>query len=198
MVIVSNDTQQSDENQVQRIAAWIARFISYLVYIYLVVVEIILFLGFFLLLFGANPSSGFVEWVYRSVDRAMRPFRGIFEPIELGTTNNDVPAVFETSILFAMIIYGILAILLHSLIEWLSSRIKRIDRDNEVKDRQQEYQDAMAQQQAYQQAMLQQNPQQQVPGSQPATTPVPAADQSLQTPPSGQAAPPPPDEGTTS
>lgn len=35
---------------------WIARAISYLVYFYLIVVEIILFIG--VLLFGANPSAG--------------------------------------------------------------------------------------------------------------------------------------------
>ena len=45
-----------------RIVATAARFIGYLVYIYILLVEIILFLGFFLLLFGANSSSGFVEW----------------------------------------------------------------------------------------------------------------------------------------
>ena len=72
-----------------RIAAIVARFISYLAYVYIIFVEVILFLGFFLLLFGANPSSSFVEWAYRNLDRAMKPFRGIFTPIELGTTNGN-------------------------------------------------------------------------------------------------------------
>ena len=82
----------------RKAVVWIVRAISYLVYFYLIVVEIILFLGFFLLLFGANPSAGFTEWVYRNLDRVMAPFRGIFTPIELGTTSSDVPAVFETSV----------------------------------------------------------------------------------------------------
>lgn len=68
----------------------------------------LLFLGIFLLLFGANQSAGFSEWIYRSVDRAMKLFGGLFTPIDLGTTaSNDVESVFEPSVLFAMIVYGI-------------------------------------------------------------------------------------------
>jgi hypothetical protein len=105
---------------------WVVRAISYLVYFYLIVVEIILFIGFFLLLFGANPTAGFTEWAYRNLDRVMDPFRGIFSPIELGTTGNDVPATFDTSVLFAMIIYGIVALLFSAFIGWLSARLNQI------------------------------------------------------------------------
>ncbi len=113
-----------------RVAAMAARFISYVAYIYIIFVEIILFLGFFLLLFGANQSSGFVEWAYRNLDRAMKPFRGIFTPIELGTTNgNQIESVFDTSVLFAMIIYGIVGLLIHSLIQWLTYRLRLIERE---------------------------------------------------------------------
>ncbi len=105
---------------------WALRAISYLVYFYLIVVEIILLIGFFLLLFGANPTAGFTQWAYRNLDRVMDPFRGIFSPIELGTTGNDVAATFDTSVLFAMIIYGIVALLLSVLIGWLSGRLDQI------------------------------------------------------------------------
>jgi len=112
-----------------RVAALVARFISYVAYVYIIFVEIILFLGFFLLLFGANQSSGFVEWAYRNLDRAMKPFRGIFTPIELGTTNgNQIESVFDTSVLFAMIIYGIIGLLIHSLIQWLTYKVRTIER----------------------------------------------------------------------
>jgi hypothetical protein len=124
---------ETDPDYMRTTGKWVAlaaRFISYLVYFYIIVVEIILFLGFFLLLFGANPSSSFVEWAYRNLDRAMTPFRGIFTPIELGTTGgNEVESVFDTSILFAMIIYGIVGILVYSLIQWLTYRIRRIERE---------------------------------------------------------------------
>ncbi len=106
---------------------WVARLAGYLVYFYLLVVEVILFLGFFLLLFGANADAGFADWVYRNLDRAMAPFRGIFTPINLGEVTPEIDSVFDTSILFAMIIYGIVALLLHSLITWLSYRLRRLE-----------------------------------------------------------------------
>jgi hypothetical protein len=105
---------------------WALRAVSYLVYFYLIVVEIILLIGFFLLLFGANPTAGFTQWAYRNLERVMDPFRGIFSPIELGTTGNDVAAVFDTSVLFAMIIYGILALVFGAVIQWLSGRLNQI------------------------------------------------------------------------
>ena len=101
---------------------WGAKILSYFVYVYLILVEIILVIGFFLLLFGANQTAAFTQWAYRNLDRVMAPFRGIFTPIELGTTSGDVEAVFDTSVLFAMIIYGILALLLSWLIDWLTRR----------------------------------------------------------------------------
>jgi hypothetical protein len=112
-----------------RVTAMIARFIGYVVYVYILFVEVILAIGFFLLLFGANPSSGFVEWAYRNLDRAMKPFRGIFTPIDLGTTSgNSIESVFDTSVLFAMIIYGIIGLLVHAAIQWLTHKVKMIER----------------------------------------------------------------------
>jgi hypothetical protein len=111
----------------RRAVLWGARALGYVVYAYVVLVEIILGLGFFLLLFGANPEPPFVEWAYRSLDRAMEPFRGIFTPIELGQTSNEVEAVLDTSILFAMLIYGIIAWLVQAGIGWLSGRLARLE-----------------------------------------------------------------------
>src|SRR5687768_6112335 len=113
-------------NDSLRTVVTLARAIVYFVYFYFIAVEIILGLGFFLLLFGANPEAGFTEWVYRNLDRVMAPFRGIFTPIELGTTAGNVPSIFETSVLFAMIVYGILAMLLSTLTSWLSSKLRAI------------------------------------------------------------------------
>jgi len=135
----------------RKVVLMIARVISYLVYAYLVIVEIILLMGFILLLFGANPSSGFTEWVYRNLDRVMSPFRGIFTPIELGVTSGDVPAIFETSVVFAMIIYGIVALLLSALIGWISGRLHQVEDAQTELERRAEYQarlDEVAAQQA--------------------------------------------------
>jgi hypothetical protein len=110
---------------------WMSRLVSYVIYVWVIAAEAILALGFVLLLFGANPSSGFAEWAYRNLDRTMKPFRGIFDPIELGQTGNDVGAVFDTSVLFAMIVYGVLLIAMSSLIGWLSHRLYLLERQEQ-------------------------------------------------------------------
>lgn len=95
-----------------------ARALSYLVYAFTVFALVILLLGFILLLFGANPEAPFAEWVYRSLDRVMKPFRGIFEEIPLNGNS-----VLDLSVIFAMVVYGIAAMFLQALIDWLSSRL---------------------------------------------------------------------------
>jgi hypothetical protein len=75
-------------------------------------------MGFFLLLFGANPDAGFSEWVYRGLDRVMAPFRGIFEPVPLNGNS-----VLDTSVMFAMIVYGIACLFLSALIAWLTDKL---------------------------------------------------------------------------
>jgi uncharacterized protein YggT (Ycf19 family) len=100
-----------------RTFAWFARALAYLVYAFVVVALVILTFGFFLQLFGANPDAPFAEWVYRSLKRVMSPFRGLFEPVSL---RGD--SVLDVSILFAMIVYGLVALLLRSLIDWLTVR----------------------------------------------------------------------------
>jgi hypothetical protein len=132
-------TADSPARNERRAIVWIARAVSYLVYFYLLVVQVILLLGFVLLLFGASPTAGFTQWVYRNLDRVMAPFRGIFTPIELGTTGNDVPAIFETSVLFAMIIYGIVALVFGAVISWLSDRLGQFDAVEAELRRQAEY-----------------------------------------------------------
>ncbi len=137
-------TSESKALTERKAIVMVVRAISYLVYFYLIAVEIILVIGFFLLLFGANPTAGFTQWAYRNLDRVMAPFRGIFSPIELGTAGNDVAATFDTSVLFAMIIYGIVALLFSALIGWLSARLHQIHAAEDELDRQAE----IAQQQA--------------------------------------------------
>ena len=98
-----------------------ARVITYLVYAFVIVTLVILVFGFFLLLFGANPDAGFTQWVYRSLDRVMAPFRGIFKTVPV---NGD--SVLDTSVLFAMIVYGIAGLALRALIDWLTAKITEL------------------------------------------------------------------------
>ena len=109
-----------------------ARVLVWVIYAYVVVTEVVLGLGFLLLLFGANPDASFVAWAYRSLERAMEPFRGMFTPIELGLGGNDeVGAVLDTSILFAMLVYAIVAWLLSWLLDQLSGYLTRLDQDGQ-------------------------------------------------------------------
>jgi uncharacterized protein YggT (Ycf19 family) len=98
--------------------ARLARALTYLVYAFVVVAMVLLLLGFFLLLLGANPDAPFAEWVYRGLIRVMAPFRGLFEPVQF-----DGRSVLDVSILFAMIVYGLAALGLRALIDWLTDRI---------------------------------------------------------------------------
>ncbi len=101
--------------------ARVARAVTYLVYAFVIVAMVILVLGFFLLLFGANPDAPFAAWVYRSLDRVMAPFRGIFKPVPINGNS-----VLDTSVLFAMIVYAIVGLALNALIDWLTATIGRL------------------------------------------------------------------------
>jgi uncharacterized protein YggT (Ycf19 family) len=101
----------------------VARALVYLVYFWVMLSIVILVTGFFLLLFGANPDASFAEWTYRALDRVMKPFRGLFESIDLSGNS-----VLDVSVLFAMIVYGMLALALRALIDWLTYRIVLVQR----------------------------------------------------------------------
>jgi uncharacterized protein YggT (Ycf19 family) len=96
----------------------VGKVITGIVYAILVVYIVILTLAFFLRLFGANPTADFAEWVYTAASRIMEPFRGIFPTTPIGDR-----AVFDASLLFAIIVYSIAALALHSLIAWFSGRL---------------------------------------------------------------------------
>ncbi len=183
----------STQHPLRRATLWVARALAWVLNAYILIVEIILLLGFLLLLGGANPSSSFVQWAYRNLDRAMKPFRGIFEPIEIGTTSADVPAVVETSVLFAMIVYGIVLIAVQALIQWLHGRVNRLDRDDaeyqrqQIADRQRQYAAQQAPAPAYGVQPAASMPSQ--PPTQPSSTPPSAPTQPTPPPPT---APPPP------
>ena len=111
-----NDPTPKDPPPVLRVA----RLLAYAVFVYVVIVEVTLLIGFVYLLVGAEPSNWLAEWIYRSVERTMQPFRGMFTAIEFGLNGTtQVEPVVESSILFAMVVYGIIALAAHDLVEWL-------------------------------------------------------------------------------
>lgn len=83
----------------------------------------ILALGFLLHLAGASPDASFVDWVYRTTERAMQPFRGMYPIQEI-----DGRSVFDASLLFAAAMYGFVAICLHGFVVYLSAYIRRYHR----------------------------------------------------------------------
>jgi uncharacterized protein YggT (Ycf19 family) len=102
------------------LAGWGLRFtrvLVWLVYAYVVLASTILTIAFFLLLFNASTAAAFTQWVYRSADRVMEPFRGIF-PTAVGENG----AVLDFAVLFAIIMYGILAAAVGALLAYLDRK----------------------------------------------------------------------------
>jgi uncharacterized protein YggT (Ycf19 family) len=108
-----------------RTVAWgVGRAIVWIVYAFAMVAIVIATLAFVLQLFGADPSNGFVEWVYRSASRVTAPFRGIFP------THTNGNSVLDVSLLFAIIMYALFALLVNVLIDYIDHRRdKSIGRD---------------------------------------------------------------------
>jgi uncharacterized protein YggT (Ycf19 family) len=96
----------------------VAKAVVVFVYAFVLVNLVMLTLGFFLRLFGASTDAEFTRWVYRSVDRIMEPFRGMF-PSHVVSDHS----VIDVSLLFAMIVYAIAGITLHALVTWLTDKI---------------------------------------------------------------------------
>jgi uncharacterized protein YggT (Ycf19 family) len=130
----------------------VAKGVVFFIYVVVAFALVLLAMAFALRAFGANPEAGFAEWVYRQSDRLMEPFRGIFPTKQVNDTS-----VLDFSLLFAMVVYSILALLLHALVSWLADRVAMANRNvqvqqyrQEVERRRQEEMRYRAQQQAAQ------------------------------------------------
>lgn len=96
----------------------VARALVWVVYAWVAITIVLLFLGFLLQLLGADPTAGFVEFVYRSTERAMAPFRGIFESVPLSDDST-----LDVSILFAIIVYSFAALGLGIALDWVTRKL---------------------------------------------------------------------------
>ena len=94
-------------------------------FVYAVVLSflVILTMAFSLRLLGANPVADFTEWIYRSAGRIMEPLRGIFPATQVSDRS-----VFDASLLFGMIVYSIVALDVHVLVDWFARRIASLQR----------------------------------------------------------------------
>ena len=109
---------------------WVGKLFTLIIYAILLAYSVIVGIAFVLQLLGANPTADFADWIYRAAANITEPFRGIFP-----TTQVTDRSTFNASLLFALMIYLIVAVLLHGVIDWLTRRIAGIDRAEE-QDRQ--------------------------------------------------------------
>jgi len=80
---------------------------EYIVYYIFGAIEVLLAFRLVLRLFGANPNSTFVSWIYGLSAIFIAPFQGIFpSPTTEGAVTT---AVFEPATLVAIIFYAVLA-----------------------------------------------------------------------------------------
>jgi hypothetical protein len=102
-----------------------ARVLTYMVYAYALTACGFLATGFFLLLFSANASTSFVKFVYDTASIFLAPFRGIFPTRPVGETG-----YFSSSALFAIIMYLLLALGMHALINYFT--VKMVNSQQEL------------------------------------------------------------------
>lgn len=97
-----------------------SRVLTYIVYGYALIASAFLSLGFFLLLFSANQTTPFVKFVYDTASLFLAPFRGIFPLKPVSETG-----YFSPSALFAIIMYLLLALGMHALINYITMKMVR-------------------------------------------------------------------------
>lgn len=91
---------------------------SYLVSLVIGIIEAILGLRVILRLFGANPGTGFVQWVYDTSASLMEPFAGIFP-----TATVTPGFAIDFSAIFAMIVYAVIGYLLKLLFDYVTDAL---------------------------------------------------------------------------
>jgi uncharacterized protein YggT (Ycf19 family) len=112
----------TDDQGTKRMVLRLARVVVTFVYVVVAACVAFLVTGFILRLFGASTDAAFTRWVYRNVDRIMEPFRGIFP-----THAVSDQSVLDVSLLFAIIVYALVAMGLHALVAWLARAAARAD-----------------------------------------------------------------------
>jgi hypothetical protein len=102
---------------------WVGRLFTLFIYAVFLAYAVIVGIAFVLQLLGANPDADFADWIYRAAANITEPFRGIFP-----TTQVTDRSTFNASLLFALIVYLVVAVILHGIVDWLARRIAGIDR----------------------------------------------------------------------
>ena len=112
--------------ETKRLILWVGRLITLFIYAVFLAYAVIVGIAFVLQLLGANPEADFAEWIYRAAANITEPFRGIFPSTEVTDRST-----FNASLLFALIVYLVVAVILHGIVDWMARRIAGIDRAEE-------------------------------------------------------------------
>lgn len=110
--------QKSQSSDTKLMFIKVARVLTYSVYGYALVASAFLAVGFFLLLFSANSSTPFVNFVYEGALAFLAPFRGIFPVRQISETG-----YFSPSALFAIMMYIFLALGMNALINYVTLKM---------------------------------------------------------------------------
>lgn len=93
---------------------------SYIVYFIFGLLDVLLAFRFVFKLLGANPSTGFVDFIYSLSGIFVAPFTGIFST---SVAQGDVTtSVFDPATLVAIVVYALLAWGIVALIKVISGR----------------------------------------------------------------------------
>lgn len=83
--------------------------ITGLIYAILGFLEGIIVIRFILRLIGANPASGFVDWIYDWSTPLVKPFAGIFgQESTVAGPGVVTQSVFDWTALIALVVYGVI------------------------------------------------------------------------------------------
>lgn len=86
--------------------------------------ELLVGLRFIFRLVGANPNSGFVDWIYSWSTPFVAPFSGIFgqDATVTGTPGAVTTSVFDWTALIALLVYGLVAAIILRLVTPTAAR----------------------------------------------------------------------------
>ena len=87
-----------------------------IIYLVFGIIDGLLLIRLFLKLLGANPHAGFASFTYGVTDFVLAPFRGLLPTYVSGQS------VFELSLVFAILIYSLIALALVRLVAVTLSR----------------------------------------------------------------------------
>ncbi len=78
----------------------------------------------FLQLTGANPAAPFASWVYRGSDVLLQPFRSLYPTERI----HDAQSELNLSIVFAIFMYGLFAVVFAAAVSWFDRWIRGLRR----------------------------------------------------------------------